>query len=183
MIIKDGTKYWTKPETGIQWKGWAPPKDQAKAVDIETTAYALLSLGVQKDLEGGLPVLKWVTSQRNPEGGFSSTQVIEYWHTIGLLQLSNEILDTNPSTCTLFFIIFYFKIEFFFQDTIIALQSLAEFATMVYSPNFNMKVRLTSKTPGVPFQKDFTVDANNALVLQTADVRTPNKLVQLKPHV
>lgn len=52
------------------------PKDQAKAVDIETTAYALLSLGVQKDLEGGLPVLKWVTSQRNPEGGFSSTQVI-----------------------------------------------------------------------------------------------------------
>lgn len=42
---------------------------------------------------------------------------------------------------------------------------------MVYSPNFNMKVRLTSKTPGVPFQQDFTVDANNALVLQTADVR------------
>lgn len=75
LIMKDGTKYWTKPETGIQWKGWAPPKDQAKAVDIETTAYALLSLGVQKDLEGGLPVLKWVTSQRNPEGGFSSTQV------------------------------------------------------------------------------------------------------------
>lgn len=81
--MKDGTKYWTKPETGIQWKGWAPPKDQAKAVDIETTAYALLSLGVQKDLEGGLPVLKWVTSQRNPEGGFSSTQVTEcHWSVV-----------------------------------------------------------------------------------------------------
>lgn len=137
--MKDGTKYWTKPETGIQWKGWAPPKDQAKAVDIETTAYALLSLGVQKDLEGGLPVLKWVTSQRNPEGGFSST-----------------------------------------QDTIIALQSLAEFATMVYSPNFNMKVRLTSKTPGVPFQQNFNVDANNALVLQTADVPVDVKLLNIQ---
>lgn len=72
----DGLKFWSKPATGIQWKGWAPPKDQSKAVDIETTAYALLNLGVNKDLEGGLPVLKWITSQRNPEGGFSSTQVL-----------------------------------------------------------------------------------------------------------
>nr|XP_022323516.1 CD109 antigen-like isoform X2 [Crassostrea virginica] len=137
--IKDGTKYWTKPETGIQWKGWAPPKDQAKAVDIETTAYALLSLGVQKDLEGGLPVLKWITSQRNPEGGFSST-----------------------------------------QDTIIALQSLAEFATMVFSPNFNMRVRLTSKTPEVPFQQEFVIDQNNALVLQTADIPVDVKQLEIQ---
>lgn len=59
---------------------------------------------------------------------------------------------------------------FFSQDTIIALQSLAEFATMVFSPNFNMRVRLTSKTPEVPFQQEFVIDQNNALVLQTADV-------------
>ncbi|XP_048777079.1 CD109 antigen-like isoform X2 [Ostrea edulis] len=127
--VKDGLKFWSKPATGIQWKGWAPPKDQSKAVDIETTAYALLNLGVNKDLEGGLPVLKWITSQRNPEGGFSST-----------------------------------------QDTIIALQALSEFASMVFSPTFNMRVRLTSKTPGVPYQHEFTVNQNNALVLQTVDI-------------
>ncbi|XP_062603689.1 CD109 antigen-like isoform X2 [Saccostrea cucullata] len=137
--VKDGLKYWSKPETGIQWKGWAPPKDQAKAVDIETTAYALLSLAINKDLEGGLPVLKWITSQRNPEGGFAST-----------------------------------------QDTIIALQGLAEFATMVYSPNFNMRVTLTSKTPGAPFNQKFTITQDNALVLQTADIPVGVKRLEVK---
>ncbi|XP_061165105.1 CD109 antigen-like [Saccostrea echinata] len=126
---KDGLKHWSKPETDNQWKGWAPLKDQAKAVDIETTAYALLGLAINKDLEGGLPVLKWITSQRNPGGGFAST-----------------------------------------QDTIVALQALAEFATMVYYPTLSMRVRLTSKTPGASFQHEFKVTQDNALILQTTDI-------------
>ena len=90
FINPDEFKYWSKPETGIQWKGWAPPKDQAKAVDIETTAYALLSLAINKDLEGGLPVLKWITSQRNPEGGFASTQV-----SLTVVLYSNALMHSN----------------------------------------------------------------------------------------
>ena len=39
------------------------------------TAYALLTLAAKGDFVEGLPVLKWITEQRNPNGGFSSTQV------------------------------------------------------------------------------------------------------------
>lgn len=50
-------------------------KRNGVAVDIELTAYALLTLAAKKDRTDGVQVLKWVTEQRNPDGGFSSTQV------------------------------------------------------------------------------------------------------------
>jgi len=39
------------------------------------TAYALLTYALQNDASGSLPVAKWLIAQRNPNGGFVSTQV------------------------------------------------------------------------------------------------------------
>ncbi|KAH3723828.1 hypothetical protein DPMN_049623 [Dreissena polymorpha] len=53
-----------------------PDRDRkGAAVDIELTSYVLLSLTIKTDRQNGLPVLKWITAQRNAEGGFSSTQL------------------------------------------------------------------------------------------------------------
>jgi hypothetical protein len=47
---------------------------QPKPVDVETTSYALLTYMTLGDTNKGLPVVRWLTSQRNAFGGFSSTQ-------------------------------------------------------------------------------------------------------------
>jgi len=43
--------------------------------DIETTAYALLFYAERKDAGKGLKIVTWLVEQRNPNGGFGSTQV------------------------------------------------------------------------------------------------------------
>ncbi|XP_050415360.1 CD109 antigen isoform X2 [Patella vulgata] len=71
----DGVKYWKRP---------SPPEDANRyryywyrkndAINIEATAYALLVITGTKQVNDGLPVLRWISNQRNPEGGFTSTQ-------------------------------------------------------------------------------------------------------------
>jgi len=39
------------------------------------TAYALLIYSLSEDVSGAVPIAKWIIAQRNPNGGFSSTQV------------------------------------------------------------------------------------------------------------
>jgi hypothetical protein len=41
---------------------------------VEMTAYALMTLVARSDLENAIPVLRWLISQQNSKGGFSSTQ-------------------------------------------------------------------------------------------------------------
>ena len=53
-----------------------------------------------------------------------------------------------------------------FQDTILALQSLSEFARLAFSKTFDIQLSVTAGT----FSKHFSVNRNNALVLQSADV-------------
>jgi len=43
---------------------------------IETTAYALLLYAEERDIDIGLKIVKWLIKQRNPNGGFGSTQVV-----------------------------------------------------------------------------------------------------------
>jgi len=78
-LILGGTKHWEKDrsdeETGSA-NTWRPPYIQSRSVDIEMTAYALLVHSLNGDLSGAVPIAKWIISQRNPNGGFSSTQVI-----------------------------------------------------------------------------------------------------------
>lgn len=40
------------------------------------TAYGLLTYTLQGDVASALPVVKWLSQQRNALGGFSSTQVL-----------------------------------------------------------------------------------------------------------
>ena len=75
MLFLGGLKWWQKElaSGSSNVKPWA--KRSGQAINIEMTAYALLTLASKSDTVNGLPILKWITEQRNPNGGFSSTQV------------------------------------------------------------------------------------------------------------
>ncbi|XP_045204949.2 CD109 antigen-like isoform X1 [Mercenaria mercenaria] len=72
--VEGGMKYWKKATapTNPDLNPWE--KDKGKALNIELTAYALLALTAANNQDDSLQVLKWLTSQRNPNGGYSSTQ-------------------------------------------------------------------------------------------------------------
>lgn len=44
------------------------------SLEIESTAYALLTLANRSDLHNGIPAMKWLISKQNSNGGFASTQ-------------------------------------------------------------------------------------------------------------
>ena len=78
-MFAGGTKHWEKARTeptSDDETAWRAPYHQSRSVDIEMTAYALLVASLNNDLSGGLPIAKWIIAQRNPNGGFSSTQVL-----------------------------------------------------------------------------------------------------------
>jgi len=72
-----GTKHWEKPAEEVspddQWS-WRPPYSQARAINIEMTAYVLLTYCQLNDISKSLQIAKWIIAQRNANGGFSSTQ-------------------------------------------------------------------------------------------------------------
>ncbi|XP_076095866.1 CD109 antigen-like [Mytilus galloprovincialis] len=74
----DGEKYWILPDTQsdrIQpWKSWRSPRNNVRALDVELTSYVLLGYNLRDDTTNGIRVLKWLARQRNPSGGFISTQ-------------------------------------------------------------------------------------------------------------
>ena len=45
-----------------------------KSNDVEMTSYALLTLMIRGDVNSAFPVLKWLISKQNSNGGFASTQ-------------------------------------------------------------------------------------------------------------
>ncbi|XP_048792210.1 CD109 antigen [Lagopus muta] len=61
-------RFWITPASEIS-DSWQP-----RSIDIELAAYALLSHFHQDRLEEGIPIMKWLSQQRNHLGGFSSTQ-------------------------------------------------------------------------------------------------------------
>ncbi|XP_062608191.1 CD109 antigen-like isoform X3 [Saccostrea cucullata] len=74
-VVKDGMKHWHKAQTQTNSHHyWSPPHKQSNPIDIEMTSYALLVYAANNQFTNGLPVMKWITSQRNPHGGFGSTQ-------------------------------------------------------------------------------------------------------------
>ncbi|XP_017020828.2 thioester-containing protein 1 allele S1 isoform X1 [Drosophila kikkawai] len=66
-------KWWSKaPETtgeNSRIFHWKP-----RSNDVEITSYVLLALLEKEPAEKALPIIKWLISQRNSNGGFSSTQ-------------------------------------------------------------------------------------------------------------
>ncbi|XP_067664533.1 CD109 antigen-like [Haliotis asinina] len=69
-------KFWTATKTTSfpKRQPWSRQRRFSSPIDIETTAYVLLSHVVRGELGEGLKVMKWIVRQRNPNGGFTSTQ-------------------------------------------------------------------------------------------------------------
>lgn len=55
-----------------------PWVEEPNSVDVEMTAYALLTYLQRGLVEDGLPILHWLVSQQNEQGGFASSQVHSY---------------------------------------------------------------------------------------------------------
>ncbi|XP_067667466.1 CD109 antigen-like [Haliotis asinina] len=69
-------KYWTASKTTAVpiREPWKEEQRFSRPIDIETSAYALLTYTARGQLGEGLKVMKWIVQQRNPNGGFTSTQ-------------------------------------------------------------------------------------------------------------
>ncbi|XP_074019166.1 alpha-2-macroglobulin-like protein 1 [Numenius arquata] len=126
----------TRAEGQLSWgrKGKALPSSQpswaaAMPAEVEMTAYVLLAYLSQPqvssdDLGTASQIVRWLSRQQNPYGGFAST-----------------------------------------QDTVVALQALAKYATLTYSGNGDYAVTVTSPAGRV---QDFVLHNSNRLVLQRA---------------
>ncbi|XP_057300499.1 alpha-2-macroglobulin-like protein 1 isoform X4 [Hydractinia symbiolongicarpus] len=135
MAIKeDGMIRWEEPKEKEDSKKQTFWYYAARSTDIEQTAYALiakLTLTGKKTTSDNIPIVKWLSKQRNGLGGWSST-----------------------------------------QDTVLAMQALAEFAEITYGTAADMSVLIRA---GPDFEHTFKVNKENALVLQRVeDVPVPN---------
>jgi len=86
-FVAGGTKHWERARSSAEETGatdtWRAPYRQSRSIDIEMTAYGLLVHCLNGDVSGAVPIAKWIIAQRNPNGGFSSTQV-RRGHTVTL---------------------------------------------------------------------------------------------------
>ncbi|KAL3881063.1 hypothetical protein ACJMK2_033259 [Sinanodonta woodiana] len=135
-IIENEAMHWEQQSTTeSETLSWIPPN----ARNIESTAYVLLSYTLKRDIRQGQKILKWLLSQRNPSGGFSST-----------------------------------------QDTVVALQAIAEFSALIYSPDVNTRISMTGlKNEKKIFVHDFNVSVFNAEVLQTIDAPSDTDIIHI----
>lgn len=72
-----------------------------KSLDIEATSYALLTLVIRNEVDASFPFMRWLISQQNERGGFSSTQDT----VIGiqaLAQLAERVSSTTVALTTNF---------------------------------------------------------------------------------
>ncbi|CAL1532262.1 unnamed protein product, partial [Lymnaea stagnalis] len=58
----------------VRYAIWRPPRIQAQSSDILITSYAILTFTELGRVNEALPAVRWLTTQRNEQGGFSSTQ-------------------------------------------------------------------------------------------------------------
>ncbi|XP_036269992.1 CD109 antigen [Pipistrellus kuhlii] len=63
-----GSLFWVSSVSGLS-ESW-----QSSSLDIQVSAYALLSHIVQHQVAEGIPIMRWLSRQRNNLGGFASTQ-------------------------------------------------------------------------------------------------------------
>lgn len=70
-------KYWGVATAQVNKRPGVFGKQYMKgtASDVEMTSYALLTYVDQNKIAEALPVVKWLLTQRNRNGGFYSTQV------------------------------------------------------------------------------------------------------------
>ncbi|XP_078412272.1 C3 and PZP-like alpha-2-macroglobulin domain-containing protein 8 isoform X2 [Cetorhinus maximus] len=78
-IMQDGFTHWSLTGTTVTdedtFMGFSDGLSQSVvSAEVEMTAYALLTYTCLGDVASALPVVKWLSQQRNALGGFSSTQ-------------------------------------------------------------------------------------------------------------
>ncbi|ESO93728.1 hypothetical protein LOTGIDRAFT_209261 [Lottia gigantea] len=72
---QDGMVYWdVVVESDRAQYYWNPPHRKSSPVNIEATAYVLLTYAEMKEKLKGLPILRWLISQQNGKGGYSTSQ-------------------------------------------------------------------------------------------------------------
>ncbi|NWW53848.1 A2ML1 protein, partial [Pedionomus torquatus] len=137
-------------EGQLSWgrKGKALPSSQpswadAAPAEVEMTAYVLLAYLSQPqvssdDLGTASKIVRWLSRQQNPYGGFAST-----------------------------------------QDTVVALQALAKYATLTYSGNGDYTVTVTSPAGTA---QDFLLPNSNRLLLQRAALQELPGTYGLRAH-
>nr|ADE45341.1 thioester-containing protein 1.4 [Biomphalaria glabrata] len=74
-----GLEYWSANSTVNneelnRFINWRPPRLQARPIDILITSYAILTYSSLGRLDEALPSVRWLTLQKNAQGGFVSTQ-------------------------------------------------------------------------------------------------------------
>ena len=65
----DGVPMWSSPDSSLS-SSWQP-----RSADIEMVSYLLLAQHKLGQVTQALSLMKWLSQQRNPNGGFGSTQV------------------------------------------------------------------------------------------------------------
>ncbi|VVC42395.1 Alpha-2-macroglobulin, thiol-ester bond-forming,Alpha-macroglobulin, receptor-binding,Alpha-2- [Cinara cedri] len=70
--VVDEKKWWKRMDRPTDEKN--PWIKEPNSVDVEMTAYALLTYLQRGLVEDGLPILHWLVSQQNEQGGFASSQ-------------------------------------------------------------------------------------------------------------
>ncbi|XP_052246732.1 CD109 antigen-like [Dreissena polymorpha] len=73
-LTNDGMKYWKLPGPQNTYNYWETFYAKESPLSVEATSYVLLYLVQTRQLSEGMPVMKWLVSQRNSLGGFTSTQ-------------------------------------------------------------------------------------------------------------
>ncbi|XP_020849903.1 alpha-2-macroglobulin [Phascolarctos cinereus] len=79
-VKKDNSVYWQRPERPQAPAGPYSYHSQAPSAEVEMTSYVLLAhltgfpVPSPEDLSMASRIVKWITKQQNPHGGFSSTQ-------------------------------------------------------------------------------------------------------------
>ncbi|XP_008592233.1 PREDICTED: CD109 antigen-like [Galeopterus variegatus] len=67
-VIHRDMQFWVSSVSKLS-DSWQP-----RSLDIEVAAYALLSHFLQLQVSEGIPIMRWLSRQRNSLGGFASTQ-------------------------------------------------------------------------------------------------------------
>jgi len=89
IVLSDGKKWWKRMDRANDKKN--PWVQEPNSVDVEMTAYALLTYLQRELVEDGLPILHWLVSQQNDQGGFASSQVYISGYVVECLSEMNLI--------------------------------------------------------------------------------------------
>ncbi|XP_034936868.1 CD109 antigen-like isoform X2 [Chelonus insularis] len=92
-MVKEDMKWWSKPVPKDDKNPWF--NSLPRSVNVEMTSYTLLTYLRRNLVSDSMALMKWLVKQRNPEGGFSSTQDT----VVGLFALSKlaEKLSTKSN--------------------------------------------------------------------------------------